>query len=112
MGEGIGVLAGEPGGFTETIVCMGFAVPLPDFAENRECLPVPVDRLGRLAAVGVHVAEAVERPGFAIAIAELPVQVPGPLDVFGGLPEAAQSLVDDAEAVQCPGFTGPVAGLA
>ena len=49
MGEGIGVLAGEPGGFTETIVCMGFAVPLPDFAENRECLPVPVDRLGRLA---------------------------------------------------------------
>jgi hypothetical protein len=64
-----------------------------------------------LAEAGVEGAEAVYRRGFASAVAELPVQGQGLVEVVGGGHVPAQSRLDVAEVGQHVGFAVAVAGL-
>lgn len=56
-------------------------------------------------------AEAVERPCFAIPVADLAADGQFLLVVFGGLGRLAETGVEEAEAVQRDGFPGAVAEL-
>jgi hypothetical protein len=62
------------GGFAEAVERMGFAVPLAGLAEEGEGLVELLGGLFRPAKAGVKSAEAVQRPRFAVSVADLSAQ--------------------------------------